>query len=159
MEIVASGKENAQLIASIISDSNKDIAALFHLTIENTPKHPSFYSEEWVLSDFTRGEQYFLCREEGFVKGCVAFEQPDAKTAYLNRLSVLPLYRHKGIGERLVRFILDYAKVRNIEFVSIGIIAEHRVLKNWYLKLGFVEAGMKKFEHLPFDVLFMHYKL
>jgi hypothetical protein len=43
--------------------------------------------------------------------------------------------------------------------VSIGIIAEHIKLKKWYLKLGFIEASTKKFDHLPFDVTYMHYEL
>jgi hypothetical protein len=43
--------------------------------------------------------------------------------------------------------------------VSIGIIADHTILKNWYLKLGFIEGKTKSFDHLPFDVTFMSYDL
>lgn len=159
MNIVKSTQEDAKEIAFIVSESNKDVAQKFNITRYNTPKHPSFYTTEWVLSDFQRGEQYFLYREAKETKGCVAFEQPDPETAYLNRLSVLPAYRHNGIGANLVQFIREYAKSKNNQNVSIGIIAEHTILKNWYLQLGFTESGMKKFNHLPFDVLFMQYDL
>ena len=97
--------------------------------------------------------------EDSVAKGCVAFEQPDPDTAYLNRLSVLPNCRHRGGGATLVRFILDFAKTKNIKTVSIGIIAEHEVLKNWYLDLGFIEGDTQKFKHLPFDVKYMRYDL
>lgn len=159
MKIVPGRVTDAAKIAFIISKANKDVAELFDLTSKNAPKHPSFYTPHWVLSDFNRGEQYFLYADDGVEKGCVAFEQPDTETAYLNRLSVLPRFRHNGIGSALVQHILDYADSKSILTVSIGIIAEHDVLKQWYLKLGFIEGDTRKFEHLPFNVQYMRYDL
>lgn len=160
MKIVPAKSENAIQIASIISEANKDVAKLFNITIENTPKHPSFCTAEWVRSGFERGESFFLYKENGVVKGCVAFEQPNPDTAYLNRLSVLPMYRHNGIGASLVRHIIDYSGIKkSIQTISIGIIAEHIVLKAWYLRLGFVEGDTIKFEHLPFTVQYLHYRI
>jgi len=34
-------------------------------------------------------------------------------------------HRHKGIGEQLVNHVLEYSRIKNIQMVSIGIIAEH----------------------------------
>jgi hypothetical protein len=59
----------------------------------------------------------------------------------------------------LVNHIINYAKSKGVLEISIGIIANHTDLKNWYLKLGFVKNGVKEFPHLPFDVLFMKYEL
>jgi GNAT superfamily N-acetyltransferase len=159
MRIFPTDLKNADDIAHIVSESNKDVAVEFNLNIENAPKHPSFYTKEWVLSDFQKGEEYFLYKKDGVPMGCVAFEQPDANTAYLNRLSVLPPYRHKGIGTRLVFHIIDYSRTKNIRTVSIGIIASHKILKNWYLSLGFIEGALQKFDHLPFDVRYLRYDL
>ena len=150
---------DAKIIAFLVSQSNKDIADKFWLTIENNPKHPSFYTKKWVLSDIDRGEEYFLCQRKNANLGCVAFEQPDSKISYLNRLSVLPEYRHDGVGEQLVKHVLEYSKSKEIQKVSIGIIADHTILKKWYLKLGFIEGRTKSFDHLPFDVTFMSYDL
>lgn len=159
MKIIPTKKEDAGLIARIVSEANKDVAELFKINRENTPKHPSFYTEEKVLADFKRGEEYFLYKENGIAKGCVAFEQQDSDTAYLNRLAVLPRYRHNGIGASLVRYILDYSKSKDIRTVSIGIIAEHEVLKNWYSALGFIEGATRKFDHLPFNIKYMRHEL
>jgi ribosomal protein S18 acetylase RimI-like enzyme len=159
MEIVATNFNDSQKIASIVSDANKDIAIQFNITAENNPKHPSFYTKEWVLSDFNRGEEYFICSENNVLIGCVAFEQPNPETAYLNRLSVLPKHRHHGVGAALVTHILEYSRSRDIKYVSIGIIAAHEVLKKWYATLGFVEGETQKFDHLPFDVRYMRYEL
>ena len=150
---------DAKIIAFLVSQSKKDIADKFGLTIENNPKHPSFYTKKWVLSDIDRGEEYFLCQRKNANLGCVAFEQPDSKISYLNRLSVLPEYRHDGVGEQLVKHVLEYSKSKEIQKVSIGIIVDHTILKKWYLKLGFIEGITKSFDHLPFDVTFMSYDL
>ena len=156
MSIMESTIDNVEVIAGIISKSNKDVAEEFGINVNNNPKHPSFCNKDWILSDFERGEEYFIYKLEGTGVGCVAFENPRPGIAYLNRLSVLPEYRHNGVGEELVRYVFNYAKSKNIQRVSIGIIAEHIKLKNWYLKLGFVEGEMKTFPHLPFDVQYMN---
>lgn len=159
MKIVASKTKDAELLATLVRESNKDVADLFDLNIHNAPKHPSFCTSEWILSEFVRGQEYFIITDAGIAMGCVGFEQPDQGTAYLNRLSVLPDYRCRGIGSKLVSHILDYSEAKGIKSVSIGIVAEHIKLKDWYLKLGFNAGSIQKFEHLPFDVLYMHYDL
>ncbi|TDO97940.1 acetyltransferase (GNAT) family protein [Marinomonas balearica] len=152
-------EDDAEVISWIISESNKDVAEQFGINIENNPKHPSFCNKDWVLADFQRGEEYFMYEKDSVGLGCVAFESPRLGVAYLNRLSVLPMYRQSGIGEALVKHIIQYSETKNIQRVSIGIIAEHTKLKNWYLKLGFIEGEIKTFPHLPFDVQYMSYKV
>jgi len=131
MTIVVTTIDDADHISAIIRESNKDVAHAFGINIDNNPKHPSFCNKDWVLSDFDRGEEYFLYKKANTAVGCVAFESPRPGVAYLNLLSVLPTYRHNGIGEALVRYIFSYAKTKNVERVSIGIIAEHTKPKNW----------------------------
>ena len=158
MKIIKAELNDAQKIADIVSISNKDVAKKFELNSKNASKHPSFYTKEWVISDFEKNEEYFLYEENGISMGCVAFEHPRNDTAYLNRLAVLPQFRHKGIGKKLVEYILEYAKSKGVEKVSIGIIAEHDLLKEWYLDIGFIEVSTKSFEHLPFGVTYMKYE-
>jgi GNAT superfamily N-acetyltransferase len=155
--IVKAESDETERLALIVSQSNQDIADLFGLNKINAPKHPSFCTPAWIKADVERGATYFLYIENGTAKGCVAFEQPDRDTAYLNRLSVLPEFRHKGIGSLMVRHIIDYAANKNVKTISIGIIAEHNLLKEWYLKLGFEAGAVKTFSHLPFAVCYMSY--
>ena len=159
MSITQATLEDAQAIAEIVSTSNEDVAKQFSITKSNNPKHPSFYNENWVLSDFERGEKYFIYRVEGKTVGCVAFERPNAQVGYLNRLSVLPAFRSNGIGKELTEYVFNHGKEMAVSEISIGIIAKHTTLKNWYRKLGFIENGMKEFPHLPFDVQFMKYEI
>lgn len=146
-------------ISSIIKESNKDVAEAFGINADNCPNHPSFYNKDRVLADFKRNEEYYLFKNGHIDIGCIAFENPRPDVVYLNRLSVLPEYRCNGVGANLVNFIIDYSKTKKAKRVSIGIIDEHTNLKNWYLKLGFVEGEKKSFSHLPFEVRYMSYVL
>ncbi len=157
--IVKATINNAEITAAIISASNKDVAKQFNLNQDNNPKHPSFCTKDWVLSDFERGVEYFLFEEEGAYIGCVAYESPRPDTAYLNRLSVLPQSRERGIGEQLTKHIIAHSRSNKIKYISIGIIAAHSKLKDWYLKLGFIETETKDLPHLPFDVTYMRFEL
>ena len=68
----------------------------------------------------------------------------------LHNLAVLPEYRHNGFGKLLLDHAKDVVKASGGNVIKIGIIEESTVLKNWYIANGFVHAGTKKFDHLPF---------
>jgi predicted GNAT family acetyltransferase len=72
-------------------------------------------------------------------------------------LGVLPDDRERGFGKALVEHALSEARRLGVNYVSIGIIAEHTELRDWYKRLGFVEGKTKGFPHLPFCVTFMSY--
>lgn len=150
---------DAALLARLIALSHRDVAQRFGLTAENCPKHPSMCTEEWLRNDFSRGERYFVLELGHEPVACVATENPNAEVAYLNRLSVLPAYRRQGIGERLVRHVVEDARARSAKTLSIGIIAEYVELERWYAKLGFVPGETRRFPHLPFTVRYMAYAL
>jgi len=57
MEIYKAKKDDVALIARLVAKSNKDVAIRFSLNLKNNPKHPSFYTTDWVKSDFERGEE------------------------------------------------------------------------------------------------------
>ena len=159
LTISEAGIENSSNLARIIRVSNKDVASQFQLNKRNASKHPSFCRTEWVKEGMDRGETYFLCYIEKIMVGCVAFEHTEQDVMYLNRLAVLPGYRKKGCGRALVQHILSIGSQNKINRVSVGIIEKHHLLKQWYVSLGFTEKNVVKFDHLPFDVLYLEYDL
>jgi len=149
--------DDAATLARIISEANKDVAARFGLDAGNCAKHPSFCTEDWIRADLARGERYFVYEDGGRPIACVAYETPSESVAYLNRLSVLPEHRRRGIGERLVGHVAELARAASIPTVSIGVIGEHEDLLRWYRKLGFMDGETRRFPHLPFSVRYMTY--
>lgn len=156
--IYLSDRGEAERIAEVISSANIGVARKFNLNWKNCPKHPSFCTTEWVENDMDRGVLYFLYTENNVTVGCVAYERGDQNTAFLNRLSVLPDFQERGIGENLVLYFLSHAEKERVDNVSIGIIANHHKLIEWYEKFGFTRNELKKYPHLPFDVVFMRFR-
>jgi N-acetylglutamate synthase-like GNAT family acetyltransferase len=152
-------REDITVLAETIRKSFRDVADRFGLTPENCPKHPSNCTIEWIEDDIRRGVAYFILGDGDSVAGCVALERPDSGVCYLERLAVLPQKRRQGFGSALVKHILAEAASSGIACVSIGIIAAHTELKNWYLRLGFIEGETREFDHLPFSVMFMSYEI
>lgn len=159
MTIKEATHKDLATIAMLVSESNKDVAVKFGLNAENCPKHPSFCTQSWIEADLARGESYFIFEEGALAIGCVAYENPSAGLAYLNRLSVLPLHRNRGVGTRLVQHIVRHARSASIQTISIGVIGEHTELQLWYRKLGFKDGETRRFSHLPFSVTYMSYTL
>jgi len=106
-----------------------------------------------------RGVTYFAIENKNHVVGCVALELANTEVCYLERLAVLPDQRRRGFGEALVTHALSEARLLGAHCVSIGIIAEHTELKDWYKGFGFVEGESKEFPHLPFRVTVMSYDI
>lgn len=135
------------------------MAQRFGLTSENCPKHPSNYTKTWVRGDFTRGVDYFILESDGKPMGCGALEMVEDDLCYLERLAVLPQFRRRGHGRRIVDYIMDVANTRGARRMSIGIISAQTNLNQWYRKIGFVEGDTREFKHLPFQVTLMAYDL
>jgi N-acetylglutamate synthase-like GNAT family acetyltransferase len=154
-KIRASTPKDIAVLTEIIRSSFRDAADRFGLTQENCPTHPSNCTADWVQKDMNRGVSYFILEDDGLASGCVALEPAGSKLCYLERLAVRPPQRRRGFGRALVEFVLAEAGRSGTHHVSIGIIAGQTELKNWYQKIGFVEAETKEFAHLPFRVTFM----
>ncbi len=159
-----------QQSARVIRDSFKTVAQEFSLTRRIAPTHPSFITSRQLSEIKENGLLFyglFINRLRvgrlqvarpvvgGHQVGFVAIQTAADGVFYLEKLAVLPEYRHGGYGRLLVKTVVDYARDNHGSKVSLGMINEHTVLKNWYLSLGFKETGVKNFVHLPFTVCFM----
>jgi len=158
-KILACTQNDIDILVETIRKSFRCVAQRFGLTQENAPLHPSNCTENWIKADMNRGVTYFVVENENQIAGCVACEMASPEVLYLERLAVLPEHRQRGYGKALVNHVLSKARELGASCVSIGIIAEHTELKNWYGKIGFIEKESKKFLNLPFHVTFMTYKL
>jgi ribosomal protein S18 acetylase RimI-like enzyme len=148
-------EQDLEECAEVIRKGFSTIAKDFGLTIENCPSNGAFIQKERLLAEKDKGHYMYgmICEDQ--MIGYMQLEKSNEDMYFLQKLVVLPQYRHLGLGKKL----LDYAKERVQEFggssLSISIIEENTVLKNWYLAYGFHTTGIRKFEHLPFTVGFM----
>jgi diamine N-acetyltransferase len=139
----------------VIRESFSTVAEQFGLTRENAPTNPAFIEARHLQKMREKGIDMFAVFCDTLQIGFVAIEKTEANGFYMERLAVLPKYRHKGFGRQIVEYAVKYIADQGGETVLIGVIAEHAALKAWYRKLGFVEFKSQQFAHLPFKVCYM----
>ena len=140
----------------VIRASFRTVAEELGLTERNCPAHASFITLD-KLNELNKMARFTGLYHDLRQIGFVAIEKNDNGVYYLDKLSVLPRHRHRGYGKRLVEYVLTRVREEGGSRVSLGMIDSHKVLKDWYIKLGFRVTGTKKFDHLPFTVCFMDY--
>jgi len=144
--------------AGVIREAFGTVAVQFNLTRENCPTHPSFITADQLRGLKDKGLIFFGLFN-GNQTGFIAVEKAENGIFYIEKLAVLPEYRHRGYGRSLVEYAFDYIRNKGGKTVSIGIIDEHTILKEWYRDIGFKETGTRRFPHLPFTVCFMEMEL
>jgi ribosomal protein S18 acetylase RimI-like enzyme len=157
--IVRVEKSDLGKCLDVIRASFATVAEDFGFTEENCPGHSSFMKLDRLERDFGFGNPMYAYAADGQFVGFVSV-RPMEESCEMKLLSVLPGYRHSGIGRALVEHakqvtLEEYGKQK----MTIGIIEEGAVLKAWYEGLGFLHTGTQKFEHLPFTVGFMELPL
>ena len=141
--------------AELLRDAFITVADDFGITRENAPSNPAFAEADSLSGMINKGVSLFGVYYDSQRAGFIALENAGNGSWYMERLAVLPEYRHKGIGIKLMDFAFATVKERGGEKISIGIINENKMLKNWYTEYGFIETGIRTFKHLPFEVCFM----
>ena len=140
---------------AIIRSAFGKVAVELGITEKDAPMFPAFITLERLEEMRARGAVFYGMFSNGRQVGVVAVEKRDTGDYYLERLAVLPQYWHGGLGRELVDFIIDYVRKLEVKKLYLGMVNEHKVLKEWYKMLGFKEVEVKKLEHLPFTVCHM----
>ena len=97
----------------------------------------------------------FAEEENGVIRGYYSLRLNGDGTCELGSLSVLPEYRHLGIGGRLLKHALETAGQQGCTVMNLSIVEENTVLRRWYERSGAVHTGTEKFDFFPFTCGYM----
>lgn len=144
--------------ADVIRRSFATVARDYGWTQGTAPTFTAFITNEKLAEKVKDGYFMFgLCVGKK-IFGFVSLTDVGNGVYELNHLAMLPEWRHYGYGKRL----LDYCKAKVRELggnkITIGIVEENTVLKDWYTANGFVHTGTKKFDWQPFTAGFMEWR-
>ena len=146
---------------NLIRSSFFTVAEQFGFTEENAPRFTAFATThdrlEWQL--LAEHRPMYAYWDGDVIVGCYSLQLSDHNTCELSNLCVSPEYRHKGIGEELVKHAFHVAKELNYSNMNIGIVEENTILRKWYEELGFDHVGTKKFDFFPFTYGYMKKEL
>lgn len=153
------GREELPACVRVIREGFGTVAAEFGLTQENCPSNGAFLTLERLEQAYEQGNLMFGLFAGAELAGFAQLAKAGRKVYELEKLAVLPRYRHEGFGAALLGYARGQAKALGAKKLTIGIIEENTVLKQWYLNHGFIKTGTKRFESLPFTVGLMELKL
>jgi len=148
-------RRDLRAAAKVIRAAFATVAAEFAITEQNCPRHTSFITTKKLRKLYKLGWRMFGLYDGGRMVGSVALSDEGGGVFMLHHLAVLPEYRHKGYGKMLLDFCKAAAREQGCEKLTLSLIDESTVLKNWYAANGFTHTGTKKFEHQPFTAGYM----
>ncbi len=150
--------KDLQAYAQVIRQSFSTVAKELGLTRENCPTHTSFITDERLSAKLKEDYFPFGYFADGKLVGFVSLTDMGNGVFEMDNLAVLPDCRRLGYGRELLDYCKEKVCGHGGSKITIGIIEENTVLKNWYAANGFVHTGTKKFKHLPFAVGFMEWR-
>ena len=130
--------------AYTISHEIGGIVNKFHETLEK------------IKDDINKGMKVLVAEKNNNLIGAVRFAPIDATKLKLGRLAVLSIYRRKGVGAKLINYVLKIAREQNFKIVALDVM-EEKGLAPFYEKFGFKVKSRKK--HQNHHDVFMEKKI
>lgn len=146
-------REEIPRCVEVIRESFLTVARELDLKKETSPRFTGFsISEERLFRQFDVEKRPMLCLCDGEkIIGYYSLSPVKDCQVELNNLAVLPEYRHRGIGETLMRDGVRRARSAGCTGVYVSIVDTNKRLRAWYESLGFRYVGAR---NLPgFDFL------
>lgn len=140
-------------------DDFNEIQNLYWDLIDKSKEEPSFPdwkkgehpSEDSLMAGIVQKELYIL-RDKGIIKACaivnsnsnkeykkVAWKvkERDDNVWIIHALAVRYEYRGMGLATQLIKNIISYAKLENIEAIHLDVIDKNTLADKLYIKAGF----------------------
>ena len=150
-------REEIPACVRVIRNSHQTVADTFGFTVENAPRYVAFATDEnrllWHMDHEHR--LMFVDEEDGIIRGYYSLLLKKGHECGLGNLSVLPEYRHLGIGTALLRHSVRIAREHHCKVMRLSIVEENTVLRKWYEQNGAVHTGTEKFDFFPFTCGYM----
>lgn len=102
------------------------------------------WTREGLTEELQNPQAHFLVAEaDGKTAGYIGVQEICGE-GYVTNVAVLPEYRRKGIGERLLREAVRGARERGCDFLSLEVRVGNDPAIRLYEKLGFRVQGRRK---------------
>ncbi len=154
-------KEEITKCVQVIRRSHQTVADEFGFTKENAPRYVAFATDEnrliWHMDQEHR--LMFLEEESGIIRGYYSLLLKQDGESELCNLSVLPEYRHHGVGSELLRHSISIARAHHCKLMRLSIVEENTVLRRWYEQNGAIHTGTEKYDFFPFTCGYMVFQL
>ena len=150
-------KDDIPACVRIIRKSFLTVAEEFGFTEENAPRFTGFaVTEERLNCQYEdKNRVMYAYFENSDIVGYYSLCLQENNECELNNLCVTPEYRHRGIGDKLLRHSFEAARKLGCKKMFVGIVEENTRLRKWYESFGIEHIGTEKFDFFPFTCGYM----
>jgi diamine N-acetyltransferase len=147
-----SGDVEFEPALEVIKASFRTVAEEFGANPQTWPWHSAFMTAARLCEILAEGLRLFAIYKDNLMVGVVGIRDLGEGRFSLEKLAVLPQWRHGGYGRRLVQFVCNFALQAGGKVVELGMIDEHTILKQWYIEQGFTAVKVWQPEGYPFSI-------
>jgi ribosomal-protein-alanine N-acetyltransferase len=92
---------------------------------------------------FSETACYFVAEKDGQAVGCAGMQSVCGE-CYIDKVSVHPYFRRRGIAQALVQHLIQSALKTDSEFITLEVRKFNEPAISLYKKLGFEPVGLRK---------------
>ncbi len=135
---------------SLIPATNKDLNFIFQCVVEFYSQNPY---EIKTISDRklkqaivkllkTKNNYYFIIKHNKQPVGILQVMKTGKNKAEIILIYIRKEYRHKGIGEYSMKYILQWLKKKNIKYIKTEINIHNKISQRFFNSLGFTKHSL-----------------
>ncbi len=107
------------------------------------------WSEQSITDAYKTGTKFFVAEKDNKVLGYVGLSAI-IDEGYITNIAVFPKYRKMGVGSALLEYLFNFAKEKELAFISLEVRESNADAISLYKKFEFIEEGKRKnFYSLP----------
>lgn len=106
----------------------------------NNPWSRSAFVDEMTDNDLAH---YLVLEDQGMIAGYAGMWIV-VDEAHVTNIALLPDYRRQGLGEKLVRELINTARERYAVMMTLEVRPSNTVAQSLYSKLGFLPQGIRR---------------
>jgi len=142
---------------TIRSFSNKDAQQCALIIQENKEHMGDLYDAEGLIKASTYS-QFFVAEDNSQIQGLIGFTDLNNGIGMLGTLCISKASQGKGIGQALVKQVLEYAKSQKFRKVLLLTHEKNKAMMILAIKEGFVpEGSLRKHFRDGKDVMYFSY--
>ena len=136
------------MLLKLLEDENSQVyrenVAKFGIPKDRVRK--AFSLETLLNSRLDRGDEFFLSFDGDELIGFAQLVKLDSSAAELDRIIIFPEHSRKGVGTRLMLYIIEYAKKSGIKRIIANAGGSETQARKFYEKNGFEMKAEKTVE-------------
>jgi ribosomal-protein-alanine N-acetyltransferase len=101
------------------------------------------WSENAIAESYAHGTSFFVAERDGLFAGYIGISAVCGE-GYITNVAVLPEFRRMGIASQLLERVFEFAKEKDLEFVSLEVRESNSGATALYEQYGFKREGLRK---------------